>query len=438
MAELNIKLPAPHPGQQAVRTQMRRFNWLSAGRRWRKTTLFMAIAVEDVLAGYTDLWGAPTYDQVMIGWEEMRRAVGGVFQFNKTEKTAKGPTGGKLLFRSLDDPENARGHTVTGRAFFDETADIPERAWNEIIRPMLMDSGAGLMAGGTPKGRNWFWREWVAAHDRADSAAWQVPTLGAEIIDGKLYRKPHPYENPDIRFDELRQMFDTMPERSFRQEILAEFLENAGGVFHSFSACVGGRLVSAPPHPQTRYCMGVDLAKYNDYTVCVVMDMQQRAVVAFERYNLAEWPLQKARISALAAKWNNAAVWMDTTGVGDPIFDDLARAGLRITGYTLTAISKRELIEKLILLMEQQHITFPDIPELLQELAAYEYERLPAGGLRMTAPQGLHDDCVIALALACWPLAVSGTQTALPQESIELLRTQYTDLHSRSLLKKTF
>ena len=44
---------------------------------------------------------------------------------------------------------------------------------------------------------------------------------------------------------------------------------------------------------------------------------------------------------------------------------------------------------------------------LLGELAAYGMERLSGGGFRYSAPPGLHDDTVIALALA-WHAARHG------------------------------
>jgi hypothetical protein len=37
---------------------------------------------------------------------------------------------------------------------------------------------------------------------------------------------------------------------------------------------------------------------------------------------------------------------------------------------------------------------------LISELQAFESTKLPGGGLRYAAPQGMHDDCVMALALA--------------------------------------
>ena len=50
------------------------------------------------------------------------------------------------------------------------------------------------------------------------------------------------------------------------------------------------------------------------------------------------------------------------------------------------------------------HISYPDIPELINELRLYGYTTTQGGTVRYGAPEGYHDDCVIALALAAWQL----------------------------------
>lgn len=435
-----IILPDPHPGQQAVMEGLRRFNWLCAGRRWRKTTLGMPLMVADTLAHGGDfLWGAPTYKQVRVGWDELRAAcaeAAGAVVFNETRLTATFPNRAVGHFVSLDNPDNARGLTAH-RVVIDEAADVPNDAWYSVIRPMLMDTDGWALPMGTPKGRNWFWVEWEKAGERSDSARWQIPSLGARIEEGRLIRAPHPLENPALRFDELRQMFETMPERVFQQEILAQFLEDVGGVFRGVRACVAGRVETGPAHPTRQYVIGVDLAKSEDYTVCVVGDLQARQVVAFDRFNRADWGLQKQRIADLALKWNNALIWLDATGLGDPIYDDLRAAGLRVNGYKLTHASKTALINNAVLLVEQRQVTYPDIPVLLSELSAYQYHRSPSGAMTMSAPEGMHDDAVIAFALACWPL---GHQSAghLSSAWLAAMRSPETEIGGLKLLRRTF
>ena len=42
----------------------------------------------------------------------------------------------------------------------------------------------------------------------------------------------------------------------------------------------------------------------------------------------------------------------------------------------------------------------PNLPVLVEELKRFQYEILPSGAVRLGAPSGAHDDCVISLALA--------------------------------------
>lgn len=442
-----IRLPKPHAGQRIVRSQMRRFNWLCAGRRWRKTTTGLSVAVEHAVHGGNYVWGAPTFKQVRVGWDEMRRACAGVVEFNESRMDATFPdTGhgrGRIEFVSLDIPDNARGKTAHG-VIIDEASEVPARAWQEILRPMLMDTNGWMLAMFTPKGRNWTWQEVMNAQygDDGESISWQIPSLGCVVdeVAGELRREPHPLENPDLRFSELHYMFETMPRRTFQQEILAEFLDDAGGVFRGVEACVRGETEHQPPNSVFPYVIGIDLAKHVDYTVLCVGDLREQRVVAFDRFNKADWGMQKTRIVETARRWNNALIWMDSTGIGDVVYDDLRQAGLRIQPYKFTAASKEQLINNAVLMVEQQQVHYPRIAVLLDELKALQYTRRDSGGYRIEAPEGMHDDAVMAFALMCWPMGHNlGAQ--LPRD---LLSTLYGGGHGASeiggvrLLGRTF
>lgn len=437
---LTVDLPQPHPGQIAVRSQARRWNWLCAHRRWRKTTLVMPLVVEAALHGGEYGWFAPTYRQVRIGWDEMHAACGGAVggvTFNESRLEALFPGGGRVRFASLSEPDLVRGWTLDGFEM-DEASEIPARAYYEILRPMLMDTGGWGWFTFTPKGQNWTWQEHQKAMlgDDLDSRAWQIPASCA-IVDGRLMPHPHPLENPHIPFAELEDLYQRLPERIFRQEILAEFLEDAGGVFRNVSGCIGGRLETAPPHRMQQYVIGIDLAKHADYTVLCVGDVRERRVVAFDRFNKADWGLQKARIIAAAQVWNDAICWMDTTGVGDPIYDDLRRAGLRIHSYKFSNATKRALIENAVLMVEQRQIAYPDIPTLIGELRAYQYTTSEAGNLQMSAPEGMFDDAVIAFSLMCWPLGHAATGRLSP-EALEQIRVPISEVGGVGIMGKTF
>lgn len=402
------KLPAPHGGQQTVQLQARRFNWLSAGRRWRKTTLVMAIAVEAAAVGKKIIWGAPVYDQARVGWNETRKAAEGVAEFNETRMEANFPrSGGQILYRSLDDPANVRGHTADG-VVMDECGTTKAAAWREALRPMLIDTGGWAWGVGTPNGTNWFWEEFMAAVDYPDSIAWQAPTLGVTIVDGQLVRTPHPLENPNIKFAEMQRLWQTMPADTFRQEILAEFMADSGAVFRRITeACVAVAQTAAQPYHE--YVFGFDSAKRGDFTVITVIDTATRELVYMDRFNQIEYVVQIDRLAALCARFQPSVVMVEETG-NLALVEMIRRAtyktsdgsitNIPVWAFTTSNASKGEIIQALALAFEQSDIKILDDRTLKAELMAFTMERLPSGAIRYGAPENQHDDTVLSLALA--------------------------------------
>ena len=90
----------------------------------------------------------------------------------------------------------------------------------------------------------------------------------------------------------------------------------------------------------------------------------------------------------------------DATGVGDAVVEDLQRNLPRMEGFKFSAQSKQNLMERLAIAIAGKEIQFPD-GMLVSELEAFEYEYTRTG-VRYSAPAGIHDDGVIALALAVY------------------------------------
>ncbi len=187
-----------------------------------------------------------------------------------------------------------------------------------------------------------------------------------------------------------------MPSDVFRQEYEAEFLEDSAGVFRNVDAC----LLDQIPVPKGDIAIGCDIAKHTDFTVLVAMDRTTGACVDMERFNRLDWPIQKDRILAFCRKWRGLLV-MDATGIGDPIYDDLARVWPRIEAVKLTSQTKIQLIQRLVVAVEQRQVSWMKAWEVLtDEMKRYEYAINPSGTITYSAPSGFHDDCVVALALA--------------------------------------
>lgn len=342
------------------------------------------------------LWGAPTYDQVRIAWDVVRRSqtADSMTQMRMIADYGEG----SIIFRSLDDPDNARGHSADG-AIFDEVGYIKERAYYEIVRPMLIDTEGWFWGMGTPNGRNWFWREFQSAHDDGMAARWQVPVVGCEVTKDGLVRKPHPLENPDIPFVEIESLYRSVSEAQFRQEVLAEFLEHEGSVFRNIAAAAT-LAVNPDAHLGHRIVVGVDWGKHQDFTAISVGCSDCKQEIDRLRLNQVDYAFQRKRLAAMLAKYEGRPkVLAEANAMGEPIIEELRRSGFDIRGFQTTATTKPPLIENLALAIEKAEWAFIDDPVWTGELEAYEQTTTYTGRPKYSAPEGMHDDTVIARAL---------------------------------------
>lgn len=396
------------------------------GRRWGKTVLGEVLCTTFAARGGHVAWVVPTYKNGRPLWRMLRRTLAplkaaGLVRINEAERTVEFDTsigGGFLgMYTGEDNADSMRGEAFD-LVIVDEAAKLGETAWTDAILPTLADRNGRAMLISTPFGRNWFWRWWMMGQnvEQQNVRSFTAPTSA----------------NPNPRIQRAAELArERVSDRTYRQEWLAEFVDDAGGVFTGVRQVLKPyKLFERHWHPGTgSFAIGVDLAKTQDFTVVVLLDLVGNRVVGFERWNRESWPLQKARIAALALEWGNPRMYIDATGLGDPIYDDLARAGLNVEAVKLTAPAKEALIENAVLLVEQQAVSIPDptveprTAVLVSELEAYEYgERSPSGRQSMAAPAGMHDDCVIAFALACWALSTTvGGVSGLPDEVLDLL-----------------
>ena len=134
------------------------------------------------------------------------------------------------------------------------------------------------------------------------------------------------------------------------------------------------------------------------------MDSVTRAVVAHHRCQHISWREQKLIIQDLAFKYNNALCLIDSTGVGDPVVEDLEESNISVEGFKFNETTKKQMVNNLLIAIERRLITFPQIDVLLDELRNFEYIIGPTGKIKYSAPAGKHDDCVVSLGLAVWAL----------------------------------
>lgn len=373
-------------------------------RRFGKTLFGVdRLATPETLA-YPLGWFSPSYRMLLEVW---RTAVI-VFEPITLRRSAQDRRiellpGGVIEFWSLDNPDVARGRRYR-RVIIDEAAMIPTLmdAWNYVLRPTLTDFRGDAFFLSTPKGRNGFWQmyQWGIDPGRSEWMSWHMPS----------------YVNDKIDPSEFDAMSESLPEMVYRQEILAEFLEDEGSVFRNIGACMNAPEAEPEDHDGHRIVAGADWAKQADYTSFSFGCINCKVEVDRDRFNQIDYAFQVERLRTMCEKWRPEAVLTELNSIGQPVFENLQRMGLPVVGFTTTASSKPPLIENMALAFERAEWQFQPDPIWTGEIEAYERTVSPATGRSSySAPSGLHDDTVISRALMLWQSQRSPNFAQLPQ-----------------------
>jgi hypothetical protein len=370
---------ALHPGQLRVLREAGRFNVLECGRRFGKTHLGVQLAIDVAIDGGEVGWFAPTYRYLADPWRAVDKALGpAIVKVDRVEKRLDLISSGSIDFWSLDSVDAGRGRRYD-RVIIDEAGIVRDLgpAWQETIRATLADKQGDAWFLGTPKGRNFFHR----CFERGQIAdggwkSWRLPTT----------------TNPTIRDEEIEAARREPPKQVFEQEFLGVPADDGGNPFglDAIERCIAEKS-SNPPK-----AIGVDLAKSVDYTVVCGLD-EAGSVCLLERWQ-APWSETIGRIERMLGE---VPALIDSTGVGDPIVEDLQRKQPRVEGFKFTQVSKQQLMEGLASAFQTGRIQIPD-GWLRTECETFEYQYTRTG-VRYEAPSGMHDDgvCALALALRC-------------------------------------
>jgi hypothetical protein len=276
------------------------------------------------------------------------------------------------------------GTNCIGVVFSEFSITNPE-AWN-YVSPILAVNGGWAIFNFTPRGMN---HAYTHLQKYKENPKWFV-----EILTNN--------ETKVLQGEALEEERQNNPQDFFEQEYYCKFIEGAGQFFKRIDQAKIEE--EDTPDPKHRYQMGVDLAKYQDYTVITIIDLNTFRVHKQERFNQIDWNLQKAKIENTYLRYFKPLIYIDSTGVGDPIYEDLFKKGLRIEGFKFTESSRKDLLNNLALKIEQGKIKIPETDTLVSELQSFHYELSERGKITLKVPDGLHDDTVMSLALACWNL----------------------------------
>lgn len=391
MTTLTLRLPKRLDWQNQVVAEASRFNVVDIGRRAGKTTLGIDRCATKETLHLPVGWFSPSYKMLLEVWRAAMRIFKPIVSRQSVQDhRLEFVTGGVLEFWSLDNPDVARGRKYR-RVIVDEAAMVPSLmdAWNYVLRPTLTDYSGDAYFLSTPKGRNGFWQMWQ----------WGVDPL---IDEWQAWKMPS-YVNDKINPAEFDAMRDTLPEMVYRQEILAEFLENEGAVFRNIAACMNAQTTTPSNHDGHTIVAGVDWGKQSDFTAVSVGCMTCKQELARDRFNQIDYAFQRDRLRILFDKWQPRTILAESNSIGEPNLEMLQREGLPVKAFQTTGTTKPPLIENMALAFERAEWQFQHDPVWTAELESYERKvSAITGRSQYNAPDGGHDDTVIARALMVW------------------------------------
>ena len=368
-----IEIPEPHINQEPILESDARFVVLMCGRRFGKSELSQIKLITKAIQGEQIAYITPTYKLAKQFYEKLSASL----PYPSKDLKIYFPNGGMVEFFTGERLDNLRGRKFHG-VIVDEASFIAnlEDGWLNSIRPTLTDYKGWALFLSTPRGKNFFYSLFM----KGGEPNWKAFKFTT-------------FDNPYIDKDEVEEARRQLPAPVFEQEYMANPMENAANPFGSQNIRDCIKPITGQP-----VCFGIDLAKSYDWSVIIGLDAAGN-VAYFDRFQ-KDWHSTKQVIKSLPRK----PILLDSTGVGDPIFEELQREGLMVEGLKFTQNSKQQLMVGLQNAIHQKSISYPS-GVIVDELEIFEYQ-FTASGVKYSAPSGFHDDCVMALALA-WNMYTS-------------------------------
>jgi hypothetical protein len=382
------KRPPLYKSQEDAIFHDKRYGIIEASTKSGKTVGCLVWILEKAMQGgpqHNYWWVAPVYPQAKVAYRRLKAMLPrDLRKPNESELTLELPNGSTIWFKSGDNSDSLYGEDVYA-AVIDEASRCREDSWYAVRSTLTATKGHVRIIGNVKGRKNWAYR--IARRAESGEQNMHFARITAQdAIDGGVLDKEE--------IDDAERAFSGNP-AAFRELYYAEASDDGGNPFSpaAIKRCL------APLSPAPAVVWGWDLAKSNDWTVGIGLD-SYGTVSEFARW---QKPWQDT-VDQIVALTRGAAGLVDSTGLGDPVLEQIQQKsrdqgyGMTFEGYTFSSGSKQMLMEGLAVAINREQVHFPDGP-IRRELEAFEYEYTRTG-VRYSVASGLHDDCVMALALA--------------------------------------
>jgi hypothetical protein len=374
-----VTLYNPHQNQQKIHDSINfepyKYYVLNIGRQWGKTMLAMNQVYYWAInnPGSKIGWVSPVYKQSEKVFDEMAKAFQPTFIKANAQKLTIEVNGSTIQFFSAERYHNIRGFTFD-YLVCDEFAFMAEQAWTEVLRATVLIKGKKVLLISTPKGKNHFYTLF-----NLDGVNDQYKSFKMSSYDGLAEK------------DEIDGARYTLPEHIFRQEYLAEFVDNGSGVFSNIPIL--------DTNSGSKFYAGIDLGRADDYTVLSIVN-EKGSLVYCERWRHNTWQNIINSMLPILSRFK-PRVLIEVNSIGDVIFEQLGKVYASVYPFVTTSKSKQDIVEGLQVAIQNKEFTLLDIEWLRKEFDLFTYEYSPkTRSIKYSAPTGFHDDGVMSCCLA--------------------------------------
>jgi PBSX family phage terminase large subunit len=307
---------------------------------------------------------APTYqmlaDSTLEGFFAMLDNLGIPYDYLKQEKTFTFANGHKILCRSLEDPNKARGPNLN-YAWVDEAGYVTAEGWNIVKGRARIGDDYQAWVTGTPKGRNYLWAEW------------ERDATGNEFDPTHPLFRVRTEENPELPDGFAQSLGYT--DRFAAQELGGEFVAFEGLVYPRFQRSIHVKQVDCSGWPAV---LGVDAGTRNPTAILTVRYSGDRRHIEREVYRRGMG--SSDILSAIKSE-------MDRSGAEKAYIDPSALAiitDLVAEGYRAEAANNkvgdgiREMTE--LIGTNEDNASLTVDPDCVHTIAEYESYSYPQGG----------------------------------------------------------
>ena len=398
MASVDITLKRPHSDVQRRMIEYPGSVVIYAGRRYGKTDgfvqrIFYWMRQKPGLYWWVGLsWRSASMKRA---WREVSTIARQVIRamglnerdyINRSRFEVRLPGLGEIWFRTADNPSSLAGEGIQG-VVLDEFSLMQEIVWNEYVQGTLLDYGGWAAFSGVPKGNNWASQLWRAAGE----------------LDDWIKLHATSYDNPHIEPEAIDKIKRQIPEWLFNQEYMAQIVSGEGMVFRNVMECATAVWLDEPESGR-QYIAGVDVADAEDYTVVSVFDVVNRCEVYKDRFRRVGYTVLEDRLHATYSRFKLESMLIEDNSIGQPVIDHLRQRQMVIIPFHTSTATKQPVIQKLQSAFEHREISILPDDTTINELSAYEATKM-ASGYKYGAPSGMHDDTIIALAIAWQSIA---------------------------------